>query len=323
MNNTARARAHRAPLRITLIFTAALSGAGLLLAACSSVSPSAGGTGAGSIRNGPGVREAGPLVHAAASGRSASGVPSVARAARLLQPQSIIFTANLTVRVKDVTAASSQATSLVSAAGGYVSSEQQTIPPGGDGSAEISLELKIPAPLYQATLSKLETTLGRKVSLEAQAQDVTQQVADVSSRVTSAQAAIRQLRALLRRAGSVSELLAVQDEINTQESALEALLAQQRALGHETSDATVSLLLVGHHARIVAHHKKARHGFVSGLSAGWRALRAVVTGLLTAVGAALPFLVPVALLGGIGYAGRRRLARRQRPAAGAPPAATP
>ena len=77
---------------------------------------------------------------------------------------------------------------------------------------------------------------------------MTQQVADVTSRVASAQAAIAQLRALLRQAGSVSALLDVQEQINSQESDLEALQAQQRALARATTFATVSLLLVSHHA---------------------------------------------------------------------------
>lgn len=319
MNTIARARAHRAPMRTTLILTAALSGAGLLLAACSGSASSAGGTGA--VRN-AGVPQAAPAAHQAAYGKLALRAPAVAQPARLLQPLSIIFTARLTVRATDVTAAATKATSLVTAAGGYVSSEQETITPGSPGSAEVSLELKVPVAQYGTALSQLETTLGKQIDLNTQALDVTQQVADVGSRVASAQAAIRQLRALLSRAGSVGALLAVQDQINTQESSLEALLAQQRALAHETSFATVSLLLVSHHVRIVKHHKQSG-GFGGGLAAGWHALLAVITGLLTALGAVLPFILPVALLGGIVYGGRRRLARRRTPAADVPPPAVP
>ena len=73
---------------------------------------------------------------------------------------------------------------------------------------------------------------------------MTQTVADVSSRVTSAQDAITALRALLTRAGSVTSLLDVQNQINAEEASLEELLAQQRALAHETAFGTVSLLLV-------------------------------------------------------------------------------
>ena len=140
-------------------------------------------------------------------------------------------------------------------------------------------------------------------------QDVTQQVADVGSLVTSAQAAITQLQALLRRAGSVSDLLTVQEQINTQESSLEALQAQQRALARETSYATVSVTLVSppHHQRPAAARNG--HGFLAGLAAGWRGLRLAGSAVLTAVGAALPFAVVAAVFAGAAYGGRRRLRR--------------
>jgi hypothetical protein len=301
--------------RTALIITAALSGAGLLLTACSSTRPAPSAGAAGHFA---------PLARSAPSRvvGTESGSPASYAVARLPQPVSIIKTASLTIRAKDVAAAAAVATSDVSLVGGYVADEQDTTTPGGRGASEVSLQLKIPVARYAATLSQL-AVLGRKISFSQQAQDVTQQVADVSSRVASATDAIRQLRALLSRAGSVGALLAVQDEINTQESSLEALLAQQRALAHETSYGTVSLVLFSQPVRAVKHHKKRSHGFGSGLRTGWHALGQVITGLLTALGAALPFIVPLALLGGIGYAGRRRLTRRRISPAKVPPPATP
>ena len=133
---------------------------------------------------------------------------------------------------------------------------------------------------------------------------MTQQVADVSSLVTSAQGAITQLQALLKRAGSVSDLLAVQEQINAQESSLEALLAQQRALAHETSYATVSVTLLGpHHAG--AKKATRRGGFVAGLARAGADCGWPVSALLTAVGAVLPFAVVAALAGGRRVRGRR------------------
>ena len=48
---------------------------------------------------------------------------------------------------------------------------------------------------------------------------------------------------------------------------------------------------------------------MAGLAAGWRELRLVVSWVLTAAGAALPFAAMAAVLGLAGYAGRRRLLR--------------
>jgi hypothetical protein len=142
----------------------------------------------------------------------------------------------------------------------------------------------------------------------------------VNSRVASAQAAIKQLRALLSKAGSVGELLNVQETINRQESSLEALLAQQRALAHETSYATVTAFLVAHHERAVPKPAKTSPGFLAGLRGGWHALVTVVGWLVTVLGSVLPFLIPIAVLAAIAVGGRRRLGRRKAPPASEPPA---
>ncbi len=240
---------------------------------------------------------------------------------KLAPNQNIIYIANLTMRVKNVDAVAAVATNQVTAAGGYIASEQETAPTGPGSLGQVNLELKIPVAGYHQVLGGL-ALLGKHLVFNQQAQEVTQQVADVSSRVASAEAAIKQLRALLSRAGDVGQLLSVQNEINSQESALEALLAQQRALAHETTYATVYLTLVGLHVAVKKPKKKVHRGLVAGLSAGWRALKAVVVWLLTALGTLLPFAVPVIVIGGVIFIGRRRLTRRRTPPAAAPPAAT-
>jgi hypothetical protein len=117
---------------------------------------------------------------------------------------------------------------------------------------------------------------------------VTQEVANVSSLVTSEQAAITALDGLLQRAASVSDLLQVQQQISADESTLNSLLAQQRALNDETSYATVSMTLVPP-PHMPPHKKSAGHSFLTGLRSGWRALRHATGVVATALGAALPF----------------------------------
>jgi len=291
-----------------------LSAAGLLVAGCSGGASSASSPGhrgpAGLAVPAPSGKYAGSAPGGTAgSGAGAGGAAGLA--ARLtLASQSIIYTASLTVQPRDVTTAADRATSIATSTGGYVSGEQATSTPGRSGSAVVSLTLKIPVVSYQAVLTSL-SALGRRTSLDQQATDVTQQVADVGSRVASQRAAIAQLRVLLKRAGSVSQLLSVQDQINTDESSLEALLAQQRALSHETSYATVSLLLVSHHRRLVKRKKKSAAGFLTGLSRGWHAFTRAVAWTLTALGAVLPFAAVAAVLAALGYAGRRRWRRRR------------
>lgn len=313
------------PLRGMIVVATVCAGSGLLVAACSSSASS------GPISAAPEPAKQAPVNGPASAShslgfsgvRDGQGGPAKATDLTKLAPnQDIIYTANLTVRVKDVNGAATSATNDVTGVGGYLSSEHQTQATGRGSVGQVDLELKIPVGAYHQTLAAL-ARLGTHLMFNEQAQDVTQQVADVSSRVASAEAAIKQLRQLLSRAGNVGQLLSVQDEINSQESALESLIAQQQALARETTYATVDLTLVGHHAVIAKKHKKkASHGLVAGLGTGWRALKLVVVWLLTALGTLLPFALPIAAIGAIIYVGRRRVTRRRTPPAPAPPAAT-
>ena len=237
--------------------------------------------------------------------------------------QAIIYNASLTVRSGDVRAAAARAAQLAGSAGGYVSSETAQFNHRHPADGMIDIQLKIPVARYQATLAALSARLGTRISLSQHAQDVTQTVADVTSRVASAQAAIGQLRRLLTRAGTVSSLLMVQDQINAQESDLEALQSQQRVLAHETTYATVTVLLVSKPPPPAARPVKLAGGFTGGLAAGWHALRQVTSWLLTGVGALLPFLLFVIAVVYAAVRGRRWLAQRRagpRPT-GPPPAA--
>jgi Domain of unknown function (DUF4349) len=313
MNIAARARGIRGPLRTTALLCAGLlSGAALLLSGCSQAGPAGSQASAGSAAV-PAPASGAGAPHAAAGAvpaGPASGSAPASPAARLaLASPSIIYTASLTIQAANVTAAASRATGIVLGEGGYVSSEQARINPADHARSTVSLQLKVPVAAYDTTLATLSAVLGTQTSLAQHAQDVTQQVADVGSLVTSAQAAITQLQALLKRAGSVSALLTVQEQINTQESSLQALQAQQRALAGETSYATVSVTLVGppHHRGAAARNRQ--HGFLAGLAAGWRGLRIAGSAVLTALGAVLPFAVVAAALAGAAYAGRRRWRR--------------
>ena len=324
MNANARTLASRPGARPAIVTAAAfLCGVSLLLAGCSGGANSASSASGAAAAHGQ-AAGAGPAF-ATGSGRPASAAAPArqpggqlpARAARLVVPgQSIIYTAGLTVRARDVASAASLAASIVTGAGGYVAGERSSVSPADHARSSASLQLKIPVPAYPATLRQLSGRLGRRLSMSQQASDVTGEVADVTSRVTSARAAIAQLRALLRRAGSVNSLLNVQNQINAEESMLEELQAQQRALAHETSYATVSLRILSSRAPPVIH-KRHSHGFLAGLSAGWRALKEVMTSLLTGAGAVLPFAIVIALAASLGYAGWRRrwLRRKPRPSA--------
>ena len=284
--------------------SALLAGACLLATGCSaggsSTSPAAGTAAAPHAEARADAPSGASAFGSSAGGTSLTALPST---------QSIIYTASVTVRTAHLTQAATRATQLARAVGGYVSSENTALNRAHPDRSTVSLQLKIPVSSYQATLGALSTELGTRLAMSQHAQDVTQTVADVTSRVTSARAAISQLRSLLRHAGSVGSLLTVQNQINDEETTLESLLARQRALDHETSFATVTLLLVAPSATTLHNRHHPAGGFIGGLTAGWHGLVRSADVLLTAAGAALPFAVILAIIGFLAYRSRHWLRR--------------
>ncbi|MGH3175326.1 MAG: DUF4349 domain-containing protein, partial [Streptosporangiaceae bacterium] len=269
-----------------LIIGSVLLGGGMFLAGCSASSNS-GASSSEAARQADGQaagQQAGPA--AAAPGKAAApgsafsntgGQGGTGTTARLAPASSIIYTAQLTVRAGDVSSAAAQAAQIADGVGGYVSSETAKVNPDHPSEATASVQLKIPVVAYAATLGQLGHRLGTQLALQQQAQDVTQQVADVDSQVASDQAAIAQLRALLSHAGSVGDLLSVQNQINQEESNLESMQAQQLALSRETSYATVTLTILGPKAKPVLHRPKVPPTLAGGFTAGWHALRVAVS----------------------------------------------
>ena len=319
---TGRTR-HGAPAGL-MIGSVMLAGA-TLLAGCSAGTSNTSASSAGAPKAASGqVAAPAPLngvAGAATSGSDAARQPggTGTTTARLAPAGEIIYTAQLTVRAASVSSAAAKAAQIIESAGGYVSNETTSANPDHPSEATASVQLKIPVPAYQATLSQLEGDLGTQLSLQQQAQDVTQQVADVNSQVTSDEAAITQLRALLSHAGSVSDLLSVQNQINAEESSLETMQAQQRALDHQVSYATLTLTILGPKAKPLIHHLKAPPSLAGGLGAGWRALRITVSWTLAFLGALAPFAAIGALAFYVVYRGRRWITRRRLPAQPAAP----
>jgi hypothetical protein len=312
------------PAGLALISMAALAGcSGGSAASSSAASAPALGAPDAHAANGaiasPAVAGAASAASGSKSAAGSAGAGQDASGARLAPAgQQLIYTAQLTVRARGVDDAVSQATSIATAAGGYVSSENASSDPAQPSQSLATVTLKIPVAVYATTLSELSgNTLGTRLSLTQQTQDVTQQVADVSSRVASDEAAITQLRALLSRAGSVGDLLSVQNQIDSEESDLEAMLSQQNALNHETAYATVTLTIIGPKAAVKPKPKPAPPpGLVNGLAGGWHALRVAVSWLLAIIGAVAPFAAVVAVAGVAALWIRRRLAARASRAAG-------
>ncbi|MEU0433510.1 DUF4349 domain-containing protein [Streptomyces sp. NPDC006290] len=205
---------------------------------------------------------------------------------------SIIRTASLTVVVKEVPKALDDARATAENAGGYVGAETTTR--DGRGHERTRVVLRVPSERYDQVLADLEGA-GKVVERTAKAQDVTDQVVDVESRVKSQRASVARVRELMDQATKLSDVVALEGELSSRESDLEALLAQQATLKDRTSLATITLSLSETPVKKAAQ-KDADPGFLDALSGGWNVLVTIVRWLALAIGAVLPFAAVLALI---------------------------
>ncbi|WP_047868337.1 DUF4349 domain-containing protein [Nocardiopsis sp. RV163] len=227
----------------------------------------------------------------------------------------LVHTADLAVRVEDVSEAVGLAKELTLDAGGYVASERVSTPQGGP--PEGSLTLRIPGEEYEGALEDL-SLLGDRSDLERSVQDVTEEVADVESRVESSETALETLRGYLEEAENVDELLRVEGEIQNRQAELEAFQARLETLRDQTAYSTVNLTLLPPETYLEEPSEDSI-GFLGGLERGWRALVTLGRGVAVAAGWLLPFLVVAAVLGAAPlwwYRSRRRASANGAPAAG-------
>lgn len=230
--------------------------------------------------------------------------------------RSVIVTGWATILVDDPAAAAAEATRIANAAGGRVDSRSERAPTDYSGGSA-TLVLRIPAAKLDATLEELKR-LGTVQDVSLSANDVTLEVQDLDARISALETSIERLEALLAEASTTADLIELETAISDRQAQLESLQAQQRYLSDQVAMSTLTLDLV---TEPVATDPPPGD-FWEGIVAGWDALGKFAAGLLVALGAFLPWLIPIGIVAlivwGIVALSRRRraskAARRTSPA---------
>lgn len=283
---------------------------GALPATSSGTTAAATGSGA-AVR--PGAASAGasaPVpadIAAGADRKTAKGV-SVPDAA--LVGRDVIYTADLSVQVDDVTKAASQIESAVRAAGGYVEGSERSTeaapapvdgaPVAEPGRSAATLTLRIPPGVFTSVLDRI-AELGLVVDRNLTGKDVTEAVVDVKSRISSARTSVERIRDLMDRAVTLRDVVALEGELSQREADLDALLAKQASLKNQISLATVTVRLEPTKAAEEAAAADDDRGFGAGLSDGWDAFSDAAIGGATVVGALVPFAAALLILGPLAW----------------------
>lgn len=206
-----------------------------------------------------------------------------------IDQRSIIYTGSITVRVKDVNVAATQASAAVTVAGGFVGGDERHSVDDSDGTTSASIILRVPAEKFTAMVQQL-AGLGTEEQRQTSTEDVTEQTVDLDARIAVQQARVDSGRQLLAKAKTLTDLVMLEKEVATRESDLASLQAKKRKLADLTALSTITVVLLGPSAQApVAEEGPA--GFLGGLAGGWHALLASLAVLLTVLGALLPWLL--------------------------------
>lgn len=225
--------------------------------------------------------------------------------------RALIKQGNIALRSGDVTQARIEVQKIVDRFAGRVSEEETQADQDG-ASAYTRMVLRIPTADFSKAMAALEK-VDKVESSSSNEQDVTAQVIDVQTRVQAQKRSIARITVLFDQASNIRDIMAIESELSRRQADLEALERKQAQLASQTSMSTIVVSIEGEADKKTSPGKDDDDGFLSGLSAGWDALKSFGTGLATVVGALLPWTIVGAVVGVPTFLLVRSLRRRTAP----------
>ena len=185
-------------------------------------------------------------------------------------------------------------TTIASGAGGFISDartfESAATPTG-------TVTLRVPSPRFNTTVSKLRS-LGTVVSASTRGVDVSGQYTDLQARLRAATATRDQYLTVLGHAVTIGDILAVQDRIESVQTAIDQLQGQINGLDNQTTYATITVSVTEPPPK---PKPVVRPGHPSGMSVAWSNARngfsRRVEGIVSHSGSVLVVLIALLLLG--------------------------
>ncbi len=214
--------------------------------------------------------------------------------------RAVISSGTVSLRSRDVASARHGVQRVVDQVGGTIADENAE---SHDGTVRyVRMVLRVPSDQFARTMTSLSEVATVTASGRS-SEDVTTQVIDTTVRIRAQQASLRRVEALLARAESIKDIAWIEAQLTSRQSDLDSLKQRQAWLRDQTSLSTVTVELRRTSTSTTAQDAE---GFWAGLRSGWHALRASTSVVLQALGASIPFLIPLGLLVGMWHLLRRR-----------------
>lgn len=203
----------------------------------------------------------------------------------------MISTGQVTLETDDITEARRAVQQVVDTHLGTISEEEAST--NEDGAASSTrLVIRVPSKRFTQAMADLEGVADLRSSTSS-TEDVTTQVIDNDVRLRAQEKSLERIEALLARAESINEIMAIESQLARRQADFDALRSTQAWLKDQTSLSTITLAL----ELADEQEERSSDGFLSGLDRGWDGLVAALAGLATVLGLVLPFAVLAALVG--------------------------
>ncbi len=208
--------------------------------------------------------------------------------------QRVIKNASLNLVVDSVQEGIDRISVIAVAQKGFV--QQSSVNERGDGTFSGYVTIRVPSDMFEAAMTEIKGIANVVKSESVSGQDVTEQYTDLEARLRNAKAQETTYLAILNRATSVEDILAVQRELSNVRYQIEALEGQRQYLENQTSFSTISVSLAEEAAvrlptkefRPVTSMKEAAQALV-------RVFQAMLVGLIWLVIIGIGVLIPFVL----------------------------
>ncbi|WP_377321059.1 DUF4349 domain-containing protein [Pimelobacter simplex] len=257
----------------------------------------------------------------AADADPAAGAPATPGQRDESTTPAVISTGTVSLEDEDVARTRLEVRKIVDRFRGTVS-EQETVTGDKGEVASARLVLRVPADRFDEVVGALEG-VATLTDSSTSSEDVTGEVVDVEARIRAQRKSVERIEALLARAETIEQVVAVETQLARRQADLDALVSRQKWLADQTGMSTISVY-VEQPPKKDAGRDDDKGGFLGGLERGWDSFVDGLGGAALVLGFALPWLIVLALLGApLAWLLRRRAARRPAASPTPPAPATP
>jgi hypothetical protein len=209
--------------------------------------------------------------------------------------QQVIKTGEISLRVTDASKAVDDINALATGKGGFV--ESSSISDSGTGPRNAWVTIRVPVTAFDDAMKALKQIGVLVLDVSVHGQDVTQEFVDLNADLTNAKAEEQSYLDILKRTGSIEDVLAVTARLADVRGRIERLQGTQRYLENRTDLATIAVSLTEEtRVEVPSRTWKPLEVVRTALSDLVASLQALVDFLIRLVIGLIGLLLPIALL---------------------------